>query len=501
MKDQFFLDLTKGVILSQSDDLLPQSEKGLALYSGTYNVEYYEEAKGLKNAYGYTLLGEIAGEPKITGIHESISGNDKYLLVNTDEGVLYEMSLVDGSVTEIEDGFNTDAQITYLNTDDGARQGTIVNDGVNDPVFVYKDGADWEIVALNTPSNARGSAMAEFKKRIFIGAGKTIFWAALGDFTDWTTADDAGESSSFANDGESITALIPYGNFLAIHKRNKIYSLIGDTNPDAWQFDSLSNTKGAHSERGVVNFIKNQWLFDNGLYSLESFNVLGQIHLGGEYSENINVDFVNFDEDATEKTFIIPYEKRKQLRLYYQKTGDNNIKNCWIYDVKRKAWYPRILNDEITCGTIFAEDIYLATADGKVLIEDFGLTFNDEPVVSRCIFPFLHFGNPSKKKEVMGIEFKLSSEQTQGFNIYQRYDNLSNESLTPVKEVDMSGNTSLWDDAEWDDAEWSESGEFFAKYYPKGKHRSFQFALGCNETTDAFCLISVTAKNIKFSND
>jgi hypothetical protein len=465
------------------------------LYEGTFNVEYYK-GEGLRKANGYTVTSTITGNSAILGLAESTNGDDKYLLANSAAGKLYEINTGSGATTEISTGFSTTAKVTYLNFKDTA-EGTIVNDGINDPKFIKNSGGTWSVAACNTGATQRGSALGQYKHRAFIGAGGKLVWSALGDPTDWSTLDDAGENANFANESSTISAMLDYGNFFAIHKEaGKIYYLLGDTDPDNWVFDQLANAKGAYSQRDVVNFNREQWFFDNGLFTLESFDKEGNVTVGGEKSENINKDFENWADSAAKNYFILGYHKRNQLRIYYQRNGDSYIKNCWIYDLQDKAWYHREYDINITCGCIYDGEIYLGTSTGLVLHDDTGSTFNGVAVTADLIFPFFHFGSVDELKELGELVYSLDSQNTQDFQILQRLDNQKDLALINVKTVSANDDSLIWDDGTWDDDSW---GQYFVnkvKYFPKGAHYTWQFGLRAVNSTDNFCLRSMIIKNI-----
>ena len=72
----------------------------------------------------------------------------------------------------------------------------------------------------------------------------------------------------------------------------------------------------------------------------------------------------------------------------------------WINDIENKAWYKRVLPQNITCACVFNDKILTADDIGNVYMEDIGNSFDGKPINFMWKSPFLSLGNPSVRKSI-----------------------------------------------------------------------------------------------------
>lgn len=95
--------------------------------------------------------------------------------------------------------------------------------------------------------------------------GRTLKYSALGDLTDWTTADDAGYIDITEGKGK-ITAITTYADHVIIWTDNSMHELYG-TSPDNLELVNVSHKIGCASRFAYVEVAgKLFWMDYSGIY-------------------------------------------------------------------------------------------------------------------------------------------------------------------------------------------------------------------------------------------
>ena len=382
-------------------------------WTDSENIEIFEN-RGICKQNGNTLKLEIGEE--ITGISELSAYDETKLVITSISGKIYiydgiSTILVDKTLEGVEPVFQS-----FLN-------GILVMTE-KDGLFYIKNNSTYDVVEceLNDleKNRLKGAVITVYKGRVWAAKDATIYYSALGSYSDFTTENDAGYINEFHTDTGSITALKPYKDYLAIYKNNSVYLLTG-TSKDDFAIMPFAN-KGAVSQNAIVNVENKQYFLSNGIFALEQVGELNQIQLGSEISLKIKPEFSYFIN--LDKTICLHYENRNQIWYFFPYSGEKYFHTVWINDYVNKAWYKRVIPQDITTACVYGGKIHTADKDGNIYIEDYGTTFNGTPVKFMWKSPFLAITTPHHRKIIDEFYFLLDTEYDNNFNfsVYKDYD-------------------------------------------------------------------------------
>jgi len=479
---------------------LNQSEKKTS-WAGAQNVELKSGHDGYgvcrMNGNANLLKSALPAGTKILGLFEYKKGDSKYFVVNTSEGFFLEFDPSTGILSvPLKFGLSTTARCSYVNF----QNGVIVSNGVDDPFF-YEHGADVPVkqckaARYNVP--IRGTALAEYNNRLFIGVGGTIFYSALGRYDDWTTADDAGYISDFHNTSASILALKKYGEYLAIHKEGYTFLLTG-TSPLDFSVCPFTD-KGSSSSFCVVNAEGKQFFFNNGVYFLE-YNSMLQYKLSDEITPHVRPDFINIDKTGIKDITAVHYAKKNQIWFFMNYLNLAGYSVCWIYDFINNCWFKRV-QQEIICACVYDDNIYTGTADGKILLEDFGNSFDGEPIEFFFETPYFNLGLSSKQKSVEELNILFDYSNINKFQLEYRYND--DDRLVDTESVDqLDPETLIWDSETqglWSQKYFSVNTCTPVSFFPPGTFRSLQLRFRGSDIDEDFGISGMEFLNVEMED-
>ncbi|MFI3301308.1 MAG: hypothetical protein R3Y28_07815 [Candidatus Gastranaerophilales bacterium] len=405
---------------------LTKTELGLdtskLYWSDSKNIEIYSN-RGITKQKGNQLFYDLGNDEAITGLNEMNGQDRSKLLITTISGKMYVYDDVSNNLSELEQTLTgTDPRfVNFLN-------GTVVTTE-SDGLFYVKEDSElgYEVVDCELKDyyeeTVTGCVLGVYNGRIFAATGSTIYYAALGSYNDFTTDGDAGYIRDFHTDTDDITALKPYKDYLAIYKRHKVYLLSGVTEDD-FTITAFAD-KGSYSSDAILNVENKQYFLSNGIYALEQVGELNQIRLGSEITSNIKPLFTNFSNDSLEKSYAIHYEKRNQIWYFFKFIDDDYFHTIWIYDYVNKAWYKRVVPQDLTCATLYNDEVLSADSSGKIYKEDSGTTFNGDAISFYWQSPFLAITKNYQRKTIDEFYFMLDNEYDNDFyfKVYKDYDN------------------------------------------------------------------------------
>lgn len=443
------------------------------------------------------LKSRLPANTKILGLFEYIKGDNKYLVVNTSEGCFYEFNPETGLLSvPFKFGLSPSARCSYVNF----QNGVVVSNGVDDPFF-YEHGADTPVKQCNAARNGvpiRGLAVAEFNNRLFIGVGGTIYYSALGRFDDWTSPDDAGYIANFHNSSASILALKKYGEFLALHKEGFTFLLTG-TSPEDFSISPFTD-KGSSSSFSAINAEGKQFFYNDGVYFLE-YNSMLQYKLSDEITPHIRPDFVNLDKTKIKNITAIHYPKKGQIWFYMNYLNLAGYSVCWIYDFINHCWFKRV-QQEILCACLFDDIIYTGTADGKILREDYGNTFDGKPVEFFFDTPYFNLGLSSKQKSIEELNILFDYGSINKFQLGYRYND--DDRMEDKEDVDeLDSETLVWNSdiqGNWDQNYFSVNTCTPVSFFPPGTFRSLQLSFKGSNIGDDFSISGIEFLNIEMES-
>lgn len=414
----YFYNLAGGINQIASKTALGLDTKQL-YWADSKNIEILQ-GNGLIKQKGNTLLMNLTQEEEIIGLHQLKEGSDSSLLIATNAGKLYIYSSSQ-ILTQLSKTIDGSAKINFVDFLDG-----VVVGSKKDALFYINNDSGYATESCNLKDSnnnyIKSDIICVYKGRVWVGAGATLYYSALGKYNDFSTENDAGYINNFYTDTNDITALKTYKDYLAIYKENSVYLLSG-TSEDDFKVTPFAD-KGTASFSGIVNVNNKQYFVNQGVFSMEQAGLLSQIQLGEEISLMIKPEFNNFDKTRLCEIIVLHYEAKNQVWFFIPYKNDEYFHTIWIYNYVNKAWYKRVLPQDITSACIFDEYILTADSAGKVYKEDFGNTFNGSPIEFMWKSPFLAGGNSNVRKTIEEFYFVLDETYDNNFNfsVYKDYD-------------------------------------------------------------------------------
>lgn len=441
-----YYNLSGGINLARTKTELGLDTKKM-YWSDSENVEIYKN-RGISKQLGNTLLCSLPEKEVITGMFEMVKKDDYKLVITTKQGKIFIFDTTNNNLTQLE---KTISSLTPTFT--AFLDGVLIA-GENDGLFYIKNNSNYEITECNLTDLSNNpvysTIITVFKSRIWVADGSTIYYSALGSYTDFKTANDAGYINDFHTDTASITGLKPYKDYLAIYKNNKVYLLTG-TSANDFAIVPFAD-KGTKANNSIINVENKQYFLSSGIFALEQVGELNQIQLGSEISLNIKPEFKNFDENRLSKSISLHYEAKNQVWYFIPYLNDNYFHTIWINDYINKAWYKRVLPQNITYACKCNNNILTADSEGNIYKEDFGQTFNGIAINFLWKSPFLSLGNPHKRKIIDEFYFILDDaiDNKFDFSVYKDYDSILADD--PEKIYSIYFDHLIWADDETPDS-------------------------------------------------
>lgn len=413
-----YFDLSGGINQASTKTELGLNPKKI-YWSDSENIELYNN-KGITRQKGNTLLLELPVTEKITGIAEMESDESYKLVIVTENGKIFIYKQVDNSIVELEKTLSGKKPIfaKFL-------RGILVSTE-SDTMFYIKDNEEFDVIDCNLKDLSGNDCFPDcitvYKGRVWCSKDSTIYYSALGCYDDFSTEEDAGYINDFHTDTSDIVAMHTYKDYLAIYKRDKVYLLSG-SNPSDFAI-SLFADKGSIAGKSIANVDNKQYFLSNGIYALEQVGELNQIRLGAEISQNIRDEFNKFDNSRLKESFVVHYKNNHQMWFFFPYLDDEFYHTIWINDYLNKAWYKRVVPQNLTVACLFNSQLLSADSNGKIYREDYGNTFNGEVISFMWKSPFLALGNVLHRKLIDEFYFILDdiNDNKFKFSLFKDYD-------------------------------------------------------------------------------
>jgi len=414
-----YFDLSGGINQATTKTEMGVNTK-ILYWMDSENVEIYNN-KGIIKQKGNTLLFELPEPEAVTGMREMESDGKYKLIITTISGKIYVYSHSSG-ILKLLDKKLTGKQVNFTNFLYGVLVST-----ESDGMFYIKDNQNFDVVECNL-NDLSGNALypdciAVFKGRVWCAKESTIYYSALGSYSDFTTENDAGYINDFHTDTADIICMKNYKDYLAVYKKERVYLLSG-SNPADFAIIPFAD-RGAVAKNSVVNVDNKQYfLSSNGIFALEQVGELNQIRLGSEISQNIQNEFKLFNTAILNNSTALHYQKKSQMWYLFPYLGDSYYHTIWINDYVNHAWYKRVIPQDITAAANFNSYIVSADKNGKIYYEDYGTNFDGQSIKFMWKSPFLSLGNVHHRKIIDEFYFVLDdlNDNKFKFSIYKDYD-------------------------------------------------------------------------------
>jgi|GEM_PF-663838 len=420
--DGFYYNLAGGVNLSKSKVGLGIDSRKL-YWDDSFNIEPLKN-QGVRSQKGNRLLIKLKEQEKILGIFEFPKHSKSFVFV-TQEGKIYYYSGTTKNVTLEKTLEQRVCEVNFAHFNDG--------------VIILTDTNPVEFLKLNPrkvletieAKNLEGKPLlttkvAVYASRVWLASGSTLYFSALGNQADWSTAQDAGYISKFFSSTTEIIALCEYNGCLAIYKADGVYLLSG-SNPDEFSISRFADI-GAISPRSVLcDNNKQYFVNNNGVFALEQSGDLAQIALSDNIAHNIQPYFEKIDFERTRQTLALSRKIKNQLWFFIPFKQVLNLCTVWIFDYFCGAWFKRVIPYEITTAADVGGEILTGSASGEIFIENTGNNFAGKPIEFRFSTPFFHLGLPNTRKIIENLNFIFDEQAENTFKFSVSKDYISEE--------------------------------------------------------------------------
>lgn len=473
-------------------------------WTDSENIEIYDN-KGIIRQKGNTLIVELPNPEKITGIAEMESDSNYKLVITTISGKIYIYSEVNDSLTLLDKTI-TGKNVIFAQFLRGMLVAT-----ESDAMFYIKDNTNFDVEDCNlndlSGNTLYPDCVTVYKGRVWCAKDSTIYYSALGMYNDFKMEEDAGYINDFHTDTADIIAMNTYKDYLAVYKKERVYLLTG-SNPSDFAI-SLFADKGTEAKRSIINVDNKQYFLSNGIYALEQVGELNQIRLGSEISLNIKDEFNKFDTSRLKDVYAVHYQKNNQMWYFFPYMNDSYSHTIWINDYVNHAWYKRVVPQNITSACIFHSNVVTCDDTGKIFREDYGTSFNGEPIQFIWKSPFLALGTVLHRKIIDEFYFVLDDINDNKFNfsIYKDYDSRYSEDCELIYARHF--NHLMWaDDNSPDEIEycwtpddgdapiWSISSDLMEKAEICGSNYAIQLCVEGHELSDNCAIIGLQFREI-----
>jgi hypothetical protein len=264
----------------------------------------------------------------------------------------------------------------------------------------------------------KGRIACAYQSRMWIADGTALYYSDLNTPDEFRDDPDnlhyGGVIDTFRGNTDDITALKPYGQYLAIYTKQHIYILSG-TEPTTFQI-ALFGTMGVDSPNAVCNYANKQYFLSSQDYQIHyigQFGDLGQMMVS---PEPLTVRVSNMLKEtisvgALKRAFLVPCANKNQLWLYTPEIGQDNLTTAYIFDFN----YPECgipitkrCGKELSAVWAFGGDIYSGSPDGNIYQENQGDTFDGESIAFLWYSSFIDFGKRTQLKRCEFVKLWFS---------------------------------------------------------------------------------------------
>jgi hypothetical protein len=291
--------------------------------------------------------------------------------------------------TELATGFTAGSQF-YFTT---LLSKLIITNKLNAPR--KWDGTD--AVATLGGSPPHGQYTATHKNYVFMAHTaenpSRIYWSDLLDLETWGALSYIDISP---NDGDWITGLLPFSDYLIITKQRSVWVLVGD-GPSSFEVRRIHDGVGCIAPRslvkmeGVFSFVGTE-----GIY-------LSDLNMPIVITERLKKTWDELNKRRLTQAASTYYDHKLRIDLPSSTSTRNDIRI--IYDNIRKALYLQEFKKHASCYATFIEAgqeilLYGHSTEGQVSRADFGTTDAGEPITMDWETKWFNFGSSAVEKKV-----------------------------------------------------------------------------------------------------
>lgn len=358
---------------------------------------------------------------------------------------------------------------------------------------------------VHTP--IRGTAIQYYDGRLWIGTDNGVFYSQVGQYNKWDIHYDAGVLYSIYNDMSKVKALGLYSDYMLIHKEFNTYLLTCTGDSTTIEVRPYSNVSCDSQQSWIVSNTK-YYVYSADhmdIFPLSQRTIFSDKYLGEAITNKVRNVFQNLRSSDLDKVFCTVLPRKRWMLFYMPMVDQLGSSYVLIFDFQSKSFIVRKVPQEVTIAFNYHNEVYIGTADGKVLKEFSGTTFDGNPIVAYYRSPWFDWaGDYMQSFSEFAID--MCSEYNNKFYIRTYKDGDSPYEDRVIEDGILISTGLIWDgdthietnDTKWDEDVWT-SGSFdsIRMLLPNQVFETFQLEIGANELGQSFAIYGFNFRRLR----
>lgn len=362
----------------------------------------------------------------------------------------------------------------------------------------------------NVHTPIRGLAINYYNGRLWIGTDNGLFYSGVGEYNGWDiTLNDAGVLYSIYNDSSEIKALGLYSDYMLIHKEFNTYLLNCTGDSTTISVAPYSNVSCDSQQSWIVSNTK-YYVYSRenmDIYPLTQRTVFSDKYVGEALTTKVRDVFTNLRDSELENIFCVSLPRKRWMIFYMPMVDQLGSGYGLVYDHQTKSFWVRKVPQYVTVAFNFDSNVFIGTADGYVLNEFTGNTFNGEVLNAYYKSPWFDWAD-GYTHSFAEFAIEIADDYNNEFYIRTFKDGSSPFEDRILTTDLLSGDALVWDGVEnqdlkdnttvWDEDDWVTTGfNHIRMLLPNNVFDKFQLEIGTNTLGQSFAIYSYQFRRLE----
>lgn len=295
----------------------------------------------------------------------------------------------------------------------------------------------------------RGLALATYRGRIWVGDREgRLFYSEVGNIHGWDIHYDAGAFDTFFEDNTDFVALGLWAEYLVAHKRERTYLINASSELTSnWEVKQYSEYT-CDSQQSFVVANNGYYVFSReagGIYPMLSRSLYSVLYQAKESSIKVHDSFDIINTAKFNEIYSVYHPSKKYIMFYIPMLNGIGSNECYILDIQTNSWLHRKVPQEVTCAFQYKDQVYIGTAQGKILKEFSGRTFDGEKINFSWKSPWFTWGGGTDWTTTREARFKISEEGASKFHVRTLRDGSSEFKSRIINNDNLNLDSLVWD--------------------------------------------------------